>query len=234
MNTQKGFAHTFLILGLIFLTGFAVSAAYLNNVVKRQQATTPKSMVDGGSATLMTTKPAAVTYKTYTSISDSGLTFDYPDTWSFEQPTKQSITRDGQKATILMLSSKKPAEVNGRPEIASDNMCVTFVEMQGSWPFRYQALTNTDTLADFTVGEGDVSLVESRTNLASGVNAAMQLLNRDPVSKHGVSYVALRNEYYVLATAQRSCFRDMQSEKQDITTDIEQARSILKSVRLAQ
>lgn len=238
MKTQKGFTHTFLILGLVFITGFTLSAVFLHNFAKRQQAETSSiSAISSPTPTptitkLEEAKPEETKYKTYTSFSGSGLTFDYPSSWSFDPPTKQSVSRSDSKATIFLLTSEKTSLVNGKPVITSGSMCVTFNEMQGSWPFRSQALSNADHIADFTVGQGKVALVESKSNLASGVNAAMQLLNQDPNSKHGAAYVALKDEYYLLATAQKNCFTNGRPEEGDAAAAAEQARSILKSVRI--
>lgn len=60
----------------------------------------------------------------------------------------------------------------------------------------------------------------------------MQLITQDPASKHGPSYIALKNDYYLLATAQKNCFATDRPQQKDIKSEIEQARTILKSVRV--
>ena len=233
MNTQKGFAHTYLIFGLIILIGFSLTAVFLRNFAERQSASTSADEIAISNPTETVQSPAEIKYKTYTSLSGSGLTFDYPDSWSFEPPTEPPVSRGDRKTVMLGLYSQHPSVVNGRGQIANDNMCISFLELQGAHPFRYVALTNTDHIADLVVGQSKVSLVENGPNLASGVNAAMQLLNQDPEGEHGASYVKLKDDYYLLATASRSCFAADNLKKKDITTEIEQARAILKSVRIS-
>jgi hypothetical protein len=231
MYTQKGFAHAFIILGLVFFIGFALSVAFMHNFVK-QQPKDSSSGVMASNATVPSVKPLIVKNKTYTSLSSSGLTFDYPETWSFVPPTKETFSRSNMKGTIFTLYSQKPTTVNGKSEIANENMCVSLFEMQGSWPFQSQAPTGTESIADLTVGHSKVILVENKANLASGVDTAMQLLTQDSASKHGAAYVALNNEYYLLAKAGSNCFSNGHPEKKDLTTDIEQTKAILKSVRI--
>jgi hypothetical protein len=232
MNTQKGFAHTYLIFGLIIFISFALTAVFLRSFIERQSASTSADEMAIGSPTKPNQSPAEIKYKTYTSLSGSGLTFDYPDSWHFEPPAGPPVSRGDRKTVMLSLYSQSPSVVNGRPEIASDNMCISFLELQGAHPFRYIALTNTNHIADLVVGQSEVSLVENEPNLASGVNSAMQLLNENPASEHGASYVELKDNYYLLATASRNCFAADRLKKKDITTEIEQARAILKSVRI--
>lgn len=232
MKTQKGFAHTYLIFGLILLIGFTLTATFLHNFGKRQSSSSSTEKVGEATPTPSTNTPE-IKNKTYASLSSSGLTFDYPDTWSFDPPTEPPVSRGDKKAEMLALYSQKPTSVNGRPVIKTDNMCISFLEMRGAYPFGYIPLSNADHIADFVVGKNQVSLVENKTNLASGINAAMQLINQDSTSGHGVSYVALNDEYYLLATAMRNCFAAEHPEKKDMTKEIEQARAILKSVRIA-
>ena len=228
MNKQKGFAHTFLILGLVLIIGATLSIVFLRSFAK-QQGVGSSSKTSANNDV----KSEPVKYVTYTSFSGSGLTFDYPNTWSFDAPTKESFSREGMKGTIFSLASQKLSVINGKQEIADENMCVTFFEMQGSWPFNSKAPDNTDVIDDFMIGPSKVSLVESKANLASGVSPGMQLLNQDPSSKHGAAYVALNNDYFLLATASKNCATNGHPEARDITTDLEQTKAILRSVRIA-
>lgn len=232
MKTQNGSAHAFLILGLVFLTGAALSVVFLQNFAKQESSSSASATV-AGNATTSDPKPPEVQYKTYTSPYGSGLTFDYPGTWEFDLPTKQTISRSDRKATMFRLTSQKLSDVNGDFKMTNDHMCVDFMEMQGSWPFGSNALNNADLVADFTVGGSEVSLMESKANLASGVHPAMLLLNQDPASKHGAAYIALKDEYYLLATGSKNCFFNDDLTKRDLTTEIEQTKSIIKSVRIA-
>ena len=226
MNTQKGFTHAFLILALVFLVGFALSFVFLQNFTKQQPVSSSSKMVPS-------VKPREVAYKTYTSISTSGLTFDYPETWTFDPPAKQTVSREDRKATILMLTSQKATDVKGKPEITSEHMCVTFNEMQGAWSFGSKALNNADLVAEFTVGQSEVSLMENKSNLASSVSPAMLLQNQETAGTHGAAYIALKDNYYLLATASKNCFFKDDLNKRDVTEEIEQAKAILKSVRIA-
>ena len=220
MLKENGFAHALIVIALVLILGVALSAVFISNFTKQDQAS---KVSNSNSKTEL---------KTYTSISGSGLTFDYPSNWSFEEPIKQQISREDSKATIMMLYSHKPSVVEGKGSISTSNICVTFNEMQGNWPFRSQPLSNSDTIADFSVGQNAVSLVESKNNLETSVSPAMQIVNQDTPSEHGGAYIALNNNYFLLATAAKDCWIADDAKKMDVTTEIDQAHEILKSVRI--
>ena len=227
MKTQNGSAHAFLILGLVFLTGAALSVVFLQNFAKQGSTTV------AGGITTSDTKPSKVKYKTYTSPYGSDLTFDYPDTWEFEPPTRQTISRSDRKATMFRLTSQKLSNISGERKMTREHMCVDFMEMQGAWPFGSNTLNDADLVADFAVRGIRVSLMENKANLTSGIHPAMLLLNQDPASKHGAAYIALKDEYYLLATGSKNCFFNDSLTKRDLITEIEQTKSIIKSVRIA-
>jgi hypothetical protein len=220
MLKENGFAHTFIVIALILILGAALSVVFINNFTKQDRASkipNPNNKTE---------------LKTYTSISGSGLTFDYPSSWSFDEPTKQQISREDSKATIMILYSHKPSVVDGKGSISTSNICVTFNEMQGNWPFRSQPLSNSNKIADFSVGQNAVSLVESKSNLDASVSPAMQIVNQDTSSEHGGAYIALNNNYFLLATAAKDCWIADDAKQVDVTKEIEQAHEILKSVRI--
>jgi len=220
MLKENGFAHTVIVIALALILGATLSVVFINNLTKQNQASN-------------TSNPNNKTeLKTYTSISGSGLTFDYPSSWSFEEPTKQLISRDDSKATMMILYSHKPSVVDGRGSISTSNICVTFNEMQGNWPFRSQPLSDSHKIADFSVGQNAVSLIESKKNLEASISPAMQIVNKDPSSEHGGAYVALNDDYFLLATAAKDCWIADDARKTNVTTEIEQAHEILKSVRV--
>ena len=216
MKFQKGFAHTFLVLGLILVIAGALLFAFWNNYMKQQDR-----KVSGGSS-------RSVHYKTYTSFSGSGLTFDYPDSWSFSPPTKLAISRPDQKGTPFDLYTQKPT-VTDPSSVSSikTDFCITLFEMQGNWSFKSQASKTADILDSLMVGQNKVSLVKDRNSDFYGY---LQLL-ADPASRHGAAYIPLKNDYYLLATASRC--QVGKSYDGDFTTELEQAESILKSVRIS-
>lgn len=210
MIKQKGFAHIAIVIALVLILSAALVFVFIINY----------------------TKQSSPELKTYTSISGSGLTFDYPSNWFFEEPTEQQVSRKGRKATIMMLYSHKPTVVDGKGSIATSNVCVTFNEMQGDWPFRSQPLSESDKIADFTIGQHAVSLVESKKNLQASVSPAMQIVNQDTSSEHGGAYIALNDNYFLLATAAKDCWLTNDAKKKDVSVEISQAYEILKSVRI--
>jgi len=220
MLKENGFAHTFIVIALVLILGAALSVVFVNNFTKQDQASKVPNL--NNKAEL----------KTYTSISGSGLTFDYPSSWSFEEPPKQQISREDSKATIMILYSHKPSVVDGKGSISTSNICVTFNEMQGNWPFSSQPLSNSNKIADFSVGENAVSLVQSKSNLEASVSPAMQIVNQDTSNEHGGAYIPLKNNYFLLATAAKDCWIADDAKKIDVTTEINQAHEILKSVRI--
>ena len=220
MLKENGFVHTFIVIALVVILGAALSVIFINNFTKQDQAS--KAPNPNNKTEL----------KTYTSMSGSGLTFDYPSSWSFEAPTKQQIAREDSKATIMILYSHKPSVVDGKGSISTSNVCVTFNEMQGNWPFRSQPLTNSNKIADFSVGSNAVSLVESSSNLEASVSPGMQIVNKDATGEHGGAYIALKNKYFLLAIASKDCWLADNGKKMDVTTEIKQAHDILKSVRI--
>ena len=211
MNAQRGSAHSYIAIALVLILLVVVSAVFINSLTKHT---------------------AKAELKTYTSISGSGLTFDYPSSWFFEAPTRQTVSRKDSKSTAMILYSQKPSLVNGRISIGVSNMCVTFNEMQGNWPFRSRPLGNSDKIADFSVGHSAVSLVENRRNLSASVYPAMQIVNRDTSSEHGGAYIALNNGYFLLATASKDCFISGNAKKKDVSAEIKQTQAILRSVRI--
>lgn len=220
MRKQNGSAYTFIVIALVLILSAVLSLVFINNFTKQDRASRVPNPND------------ETELKTYTSISGSGLTFDYPSSWSFEEPTKQQISREDSKATIMTLYSHKPSIVDGKGSTPTSNVCVTFNEMQGDWPFRSQPLNNSNKIADFSVGRNTVSLVESKSNLEASVSPAMQLVNQDVANKHGGAYIALNNEYFLLASAAKDCWIANDAKQMDVTKEIEQAREILKSVRI--
>ncbi|MBH2007601.1 hypothetical protein I8H83_03290 [Candidatus Saccharibacteria bacterium] len=220
MQKHNGFAYTYIVIALVLILSAVLSLVFINNFTKQDHASRVPNSND------------ETELKTYTSISGSGLTFDYPSSWSFEEPTKQQISREDSKATIMVLYSRKPSIVDGKGSTSASNICVTFNEMQGDWPFRSQPLSNPNKIADFSVGQNAVSLVESKSNLEASVSPAMQLVNQDAISKHGGAYITLNNEYFLLANAAKDCWIADDAKQMDVTREIEQAREILKSVRI--
>lgn len=218
----------YIIIVIVLILGVALSVVFIGNFTKQDQA----SKVSNSNSKMETKTETKIELKTYTSISGSGLTFDYPSSWSFEEPTKQQISREDSKATLMVLYSRKPSVVDGKGSISTSNICVTFNEMQGNWPFRSQPLSNSDKIADFTVGQNAVSLVESKKNLEASISPAMQIVNQGTSSEHGGSYIALNEDYFLLATASKDCFISDNAKKKDVTLEIEEARQILKSVRI--
>ncbi|MBI3889026.1 hypothetical protein HY312_00400 [Candidatus Saccharibacteria bacterium] len=231
-SSQKQIKSMYIIIVIVLILGVALSAVFIGNFTKQDQAikvSNSNSKMETKTEIKMETK---MELKTYTSISGSGLTFDYPSSWSFKEPTEQQISREDSKATLMVLYSHEPSVVDGKGSISTSNVCVTFNEMQGNWPFRSQPLGNSDKIADFTVGQNAVSLVESKKNLETSTRPAMQIVNQGTSSKHGGSYIALNEDYFLLATASKDCFISDNAKKIDVTPEIEEAHEILKSVRI--
>lgn len=211
MKTQKGFAHGVVVLGIVVLLIGALSFVFWSRYSQKKSAADITQL------------------KIFTSISGSGLTFTYPASWSFDPPTQVVATRPGSETVSYILFSQPMHVVNGRPEVASDSMCVTLSEFKGDFPFRSTVPSGYVPLKKIMVGANKVSLMTPGGEAGS---TDIRLASADPVSAHGAYYVSLKNDFYLVAYAQKNCYPTDNPTKRDISLDIQQARSILESIRL--
>lgn len=214
MNTQKGFAHTFFIIGLTVVIITVLSVVFLKNFMDSKSSSTPE----------------AIRYKDYTSITGSGLSFTYPSNWTLLPPDTVSGPEDGsRKFASSILFSQKPEDKNGRLQVPSDHISITLTELYGNHPFKYSAPDKPIYETTFKIGDDMVGLVA----LGDGSRSFNgRLVNIDPTGKHGASYIALNNDYYLLVTSQSNSYPSNKPINKNLNAEIEQAKQILKSVRL--
>src|SRR6478672_10114931 len=104
MNTQKGFTHVFIVVGLLALTVGALSVVFVKNFVEFESPTAEK--VNELITQIGQESQKPVNLKTYVSPSGSGLSFSYPDSWSFDSTVGQKSLGNGTKVLLLMLTSE--------------------------------------------------------------------------------------------------------------------------------
>ena len=211
MNIQKGFAHIFLVIGLL-----VIIIGLLSVVFWKKYADIPST-------------PTEVTYKEYVSITDSGLSFTYPDTWTLHATEKVAEASNGDKFASAILFSQVPNKNSDKPEVPSDHICVTLSEFAGEWPGSYGPPNSEVTNSDFTIGENKVGLITHEDSSKGYFSAS--LVSVDPFER-GASYIALNNDYFLKATSQKNCYPSDNPKQRDVSVDIEQAKAILKSVKL--
>lgn len=226
MQTQKGFTHGIVVITIVILLIGGLSFVFWNSHIKNKSL---KNAISDKSAQKIDTEN--INYKTFTSITGSGLSFTYPGTWSFNPPSKVTDFRAGSTTISYILFSQPMHIVNSRPEVANDSMCVIMSEFKGDLPFQSKLSGNYTSINEIMVGSSKVSIVE----LGGNVNSThLKLVSSQPVSSHGAYYVALKNDYYLVANAQKNCYPSDKPIKRDISTDVEQAKLILQSVQLTE
>ena len=205
---------------IIFLVFLAILFGLLSFAVAKELSTTK----------IRSTQ--ATSYKTYTSITGSGLTVTYPSSWSIFPAEEVKKSQAGGTFAATLLISQKSTSKDGHPEVPNDHVCVSLTEMAGPWPYRFMPPSDITTRSDFSLGSTTVALAEP-TSPARG-NFDAQLINIAPKGPHGPSYIPLKNGYYLLAIAQKGCYPAEHLAHRDISVDAEQARTILKSLTLTQ
>lgn len=225
MKTQTGYAHAFLIIGLIALLIGALSLVFNKQVIRsselgRTPSVKPKEL---------SKPPKEVKFKEYTSISGSGLTFTYPDSWTLLPAEKVNDFGGRFKTATSMLFSQAPNPSQAKLEVPKDNICVTFTEISGNASYSAKMSDRMVTNGEFTVGSSKVALFE---NEVDNEGYSGHLMSVDPKSIHGASYVALNHDYFLYATSQKNCRTTDNPTKRDVNKEIEESRTILKSVKL--
>ncbi len=220
MQKQKGFSHWFIIIAIVVVAvSGSLTFAFLKSVSK-------KEAVETATTSDQATEEA---FKTYTTASGSGLTFTYPSSWTFNPDTEPNDTRSDMTFNTYVLFSQPYNGTGPEAKIASDNVCISFLELKGNFPFNATVPENFLSIGELNFGESKVSVHARGGDEGS---AEMKLVGLDPVGAHGASYLPLKEDYFLLAASQDGCALSDDATQRDITKDTAEAKAILESVRI--
>jgi hypothetical protein len=233
-HKQQASAHMTLIVFIVLVLIGVLGYVYWKKFNASNHSISLNENRDGGENE--TNQAREINYKTYTSPTDSGLSFTYPDTWTLLTTDGQVTFPNGSKLVGVNLYNEAPLISNGDSKFSRDHMCVTLQERTGTFSFSSKVSESLVPTEEFEIGQAKVSLVIEKNSSESG-NYSMKLLNQEPNnSKYWPNYIALNNEHYLLATAQKNCLKGLSRdlEKRELSKEIEQAKSILKSIRVVE
>lgn len=232
MNSQKGFSHAIIIIIIVVALIGALGFVFWNSFAKKSEQANSNTQAPNTSNT--DNEPAAKvsTFKnSYSSVGESGFEFRYPDNWTLLPSPRVTESEDGSKKFVTtMLFSQKPT-TDGKIEVASDHIVITFTELAGDHPFDFKNPGKQKFESKFKIGDGTVGLTAVGDG-SSKLPFTSQLLSIDPISTHGESYVTLNNDYFLLATAQSNSYLAENATDRSLKKDIEEAKEILKSVKV--
>lgn len=232
MNTQKGFAHAVLVLIIVILLLGGLGLVFWKSFTKNNtQSEASEQSQRSDSEDDKSPSDASILKKSYSSIGESGLEFRYPESWTVLPSPKVTTSEDGSKKFVTTMAfSQKPTN-DGKLEVTTNHVVVTFTELAGNHSYSFTNPGKQEFESKFKVGDASVGLTAAGKG-SSSEPFVSQLLSIDPVSTHGESYLTLQNSYFLLATAQSNSYPAKNMKQRDISKDIEEAKLILKSVKI--
>jgi hypothetical protein len=241
-NNESGFTVvegllTVLVLAVIGFGGYYVYHSQHKSTLVTNTATTTKQVTS-----TTTSKRVADPYagwKTYHSIFNSGLSFEYPANWVFTPATQLPRPNNlGGTENDSVLYSVEPTTTPGQDAAIPTNqyMCVSFDEYSGTgWLTSNARLGTLLTSEPFQSGSTRVSL-----NTYKG-DTPMQdylLLLGTTSNSHGNRYISTENGYFVSVHANFNCGQGGFPEGSNLNADFNSqpetatAKLVMKSIQL--
>ncbi len=244
-NRGFGGVELILIIVIVVLIGVVGWLVYKNHnkVAPTKTAAVNKTIAkttQGTSTNKSVTANPYAGWKTYNSILNSGLSFEYPANWVFTPANKPFTNNNGGVENDSSLTS---AVVQTKPGVASNvatnqYMCVSFDEYGGTWSYggwnlvqNYGPLLSSES---FKVGSVNLSL--NTYQGSSPMLDTMELVSVPP-SNLGSQYINTQNNFSVIVQAQFNCGQGGQSGITNLNADFNSqpetaiAKLIMKSIK---
>ena len=212
-KNKKGFGaiELFIVIIVVIVLGLAGWLVYKNHnkAMTTKGATVtktvPKTTPEASSTTASSASNPYAGWKTYHSILNSGLSFEYPANWVFTPPSKPFKNNNGGvESESYLTSAAIQTKPSGGSNVATNQyMCVTFDEYGGSWSYGDTNLSSPSIIDDnFQVNNTKLTL---GTYQGASPMLDTLILTSTPPSSVGNTYIDTKNNYVVEVSARFNC-----------------------------